>query len=292
MAEHAELRRVVAEFLGVDAASIGSDIPLGLSSSLARARLDATLRRQLGIKCAAVYTARRFGELEAAVLGANGAALEPVAQPGRAPATEQPPRAAEPLAGVPGAALRCGVDIVEIAELPEAGDYWEHDLYRHAFSDAEIAYCSTQPNPREHFAARWAAKEAIKKLSGRYLAAELKDLEILPAADGAPGARWLGTLLPIALSLSHTRSAAVAVALEDRARDADGVTPSGSLHVPGARAATSWNGSAVQVAAAPPPSVVPSAPQARGGARALTWVLLSATAAVAVWALLRSFGVA
>src|SRR5262249_54037361 len=69
MAEQADVRRIVAEVLGVEPASIDAGTPLRLSSSLARARLDAVLRKQLGVKCAAAYTARRFGDLDHALLG-------------------------------------------------------------------------------------------------------------------------------------------------------------------------------------------------------------------------------
>src|SRR5262249_44690040 len=143
MANEAEqLVRVVAEFLALNTDSVRGDTPLGLSSSLARARLDAALRRKLGIKCAAVYSARSYGELEAAVTGQNT---------DRSPGAIEEPRAVDQASSTGSdsaftlpAGVQCGVDIVDIAELPKADDYWEHDFYRHAFSDAEIAYCSTQ----------------------------------------------------------------------------------------------------------------------------------------------------
>jgi holo-[acyl-carrier protein] synthase len=265
----AQLLRAVAEFLAVDASSVRRETPLGLASSLARARLDAVLRRELGITCAAVYSARNYGELEAAVagdsadrspeMGAEQGADDPAPVPGSEPAFALP------------AGVQCGVDIVDVAELPRADDFWEHDFYRHGFSAAEIAYCSTQAQPLEHFAARWAAKEAVRKCCARYVGAEPNELEVLRGADGAPGIRWRGAPLPIALSLSHTPTAAVAVAIAV-ARPTPSEPQRSSPAAPGAVSAPAPSGS-------------------RGGG-ALPWAVLTATAAAAAWALLRTFGAA
>jgi holo-[acyl-carrier protein] synthase len=264
MAESAQLRSVLAEFLDVEPTAIGPDTLLGprLSSSLARAGLDAALRRRLGVKCPAVYSVRSYRELEAAVF--DGEVPESAS-----PAEVQ--RVAE--VGVAADNVRCGIDIVEIAELPEASDYWEHEFYRHAFSAAEIAYCVTQPSPREHFAARWAAKEAVKKLSAAYLAAELAELEVGLAADGAPEIRRRGALLPVALSLSHSPSTAVAVAMLATAASGGQRSPNASP--------------APQAESASPAAAAPAAPP-RGQFTAL-WLLLLATAAVAGWALVRTW---
>ena len=286
MAERADLRRIVAEFLGMDPTAIDADTPLGLSTSLSRARLDAVLRSQLGEKCPAVYTARRFGDLDRALLGASRTDHGPGAPVDREALDGQPPLK---LARPSSAGLRCGVDIVEIDELPAPADFWENEFYRHAFSAAEIAYCSTQAHPRESFAARWAAKEAIKKLSGRYLAMELAELEILADADGAPVVRWHGDRLPIALSLSHSRLAAVAFAVEmSGAQETVGRTPEPLPH-PVGEAPGAANDARVRAARdanwlVRAPSVQPR--------RGLSWALLSLVVTVAAaWFLLRGFGV-
>jgi holo-[acyl-carrier protein] synthase len=285
MVEHADVRRVVAEFLGMEPASIDADTPLGLSSSLGRARLDAVLRRQLGVKCEAVYTARRFGDLDRALHGERAIDHERAVPTAReAVGTAHVPQVARSSS----ANIRCGVDIVDIDELPASVDFWEHNFYRHAFSPVEIAYCSTQADPRECFAARWAAKEAIKKLSGRYLAAELAELEILHGADGAPVAHWRGDPLPITLSLSHSRSAAVAFAVEMSDGHATVERVSGAPN--GAARDTSTEADARERAArevsqrARVPSTEPH--------RALSWALLPLVVSlIAAWFVLRGFGV-
>ena len=57
------------------------------------------------------------------------------------------------------------------------------------FTDAEIAYCRSQPSPPSSFAARWVGKEAVFKSLGvasKGAAAAMKDIEILPDASGVP----------------------------------------------------------------------------------------------------------
>lgn len=58
------------------------------------------------------------------------------------------------------------------------------------FTEAEIAYCRSQPSPPSSFAARWVGKEAVFKSLGvksKGAAASLKDIEILNDPEtGAP----------------------------------------------------------------------------------------------------------
>jgi holo-[acyl-carrier protein] synthase len=268
-----ELRAIVAEFLEVDAASIGPHTELGgarLSSSLARAGLDAALRRRLQSQCPIVYTARGYRELEAAVLGLSESSA---GQPDRTPVSAAPstaPPNAQPLPG----GFRCGVDVESVDHLPEADDYWEHDFYKTSFTAGEIAYCATQPNPREHFAARWAAKEAVKKLGPEYLQGELADFEVVRAADGAPQMRFRGGPLPIALSLAHAGAIAIAVAVcsPQRSDDQDRAT--------------------AERTKLPPPVATPVGTDGRS--RLLRWLesgLSVAALALAGWALARTFGI-
>lgn len=57
------------------------------------------------------------------------------------------------------------------------------------FTDAEAAYCRSQPSPASSFAARWAGKEAVFKSLGvpsKGASAAMKDIEILPNSEGVP----------------------------------------------------------------------------------------------------------
>ena len=99
-----------------------------------------------------------------------------------------------------------GIDIEEIDNLPQAGDYREHPFFQDHFTNAEIAYCIQQVDVRASFCGIWAAKEALLKAglipsSSRHL----NDFEISRDEAGRP-------LFPgCHLSISHTSKTAVAV---------------------------------------------------------------------------------
>ena len=97
-----------------------------------------------------------------------------------------------------------------IEHLPRVADYWEDPFYRDHFAPAEIAYCQLQETPALHFAARWCAKEALRKCDGAFLSTAMKDIEVVADETGAPFLVYHaggGTRrLPHAVSLSHTRT--------------------------------------------------------------------------------------
>jgi phosphopantetheinyl transferase (holo-ACP synthase) len=105
-----------------------------------------------------------------------------------------------------------------VENLPVVPDYWSDAFYSATFTPAEIAYCLLQARPLVHFAARWCAKEALKKCDPAYLQADLRTLEVQLNTSGAPYlcavADGHSTPLPFAMSLSHTTQAAVAVVVK------------------------------------------------------------------------------
>lgn len=89
------------------------------------------------------------------------------------------------------------------------------------FSLKEIAYCEAKTNKYEHYAARFAAKEAFFKAlgTGWINGTALNEIEILNEEMGKPAISFLGetalsvaamNLGKIAVSLSHLKSIAVA----------------------------------------------------------------------------------
>jgi holo-[acyl-carrier protein] synthase len=56
-----------------------------------------------------------------------------------------------------------GVDVVEIGEFEHIPFESNRRFYERCFSATEIAYCRSRPSPAQHFAARFAAKEAAVK---------------------------------------------------------------------------------------------------------------------------------
>ncbi len=81
-----------------------------------------------------------------------------------------------------------GVDITEIARLRTAMQRHKGGFARRVFTPAEQQYCDAHADPAPHYAARFAAKEALFKAIGTGWAKGVKwaDAEIQRAADGAP----------------------------------------------------------------------------------------------------------
>ena len=116
-----------------------------------------------------------------------------------------------------------GIDVVDLeAFRPRLSDALIADL----FLPDEIAYVRTQARPWEHYAGRFAAKEACMKALGRGLEDGLRfrDIEVIRAPDGAIELRLSGRARTAAderrmtrahVSLTHTAAtAAAAVVLE------------------------------------------------------------------------------
>ncbi len=112
-----------------------------------------------------------------------------------------------------------GVDVVDITRLERVAEEWQHRFLRKIFTPLEITYCESKPMPIQHFAVRFAAKEAFAKAiaTGWNHAFRWHDVEIENDVTGKPIIKLHGKLeqvfFPniIHLSLSHTRTSAVAV---------------------------------------------------------------------------------
>ena len=80
-----------------------------------------------------------------------------------------------------------GVDLVKIDRIDKAGKNHEGFLER-LFTDREREYCSRQKYPAQHYAARFAAKEAVLKAIGTWWSAGIKwtDMEVLHGEGGGP----------------------------------------------------------------------------------------------------------
>jgi phosphopantetheine--protein transferase-like protein len=217
----------MAEFLSIDPESLAVDYALTgprLHGSIARYALSSAIRRRTGLHSPVVFTARRYGELEAALLGgaySPASALASAINPSPQPARESKALkngAADSARSVEGlSAIGCGVDIELVENLPEAADYWTHEFYADAFTHAEIAYCLMQEHPRVHFAGRWCAKEALKKCDGRFAAVSMAKIEVERSESGALSLSHVidGTAhrLPHAVSISHTSLLATAIVI-------------------------------------------------------------------------------
>ena len=120
--------------------------------------------------------------------------------------------------------LGTGIDLVENDRVREMIDRWGSRFMDRVFCPAEQAYCLDKAFPHQHFAARFAVKEAVSKALGTGISPQVswRCIEVIrDSGSGAPSvqlhgpaadfARRLG-VAEILVSLSHTRNHAVASA--------------------------------------------------------------------------------
>ncbi len=130
--------------------------------------------------------------------------------------------------GVPGAGelgagvIGVGIDLLDVDRM-DAEKRREGAGFRdRVFHPNEVEYCDARNRPAEHYAARFAAKEAFAKALGTGIAKGVSWCEIEVARDdaGAPFFRLHGETARIArergvgrvhLSLSHARTLAAAI---------------------------------------------------------------------------------
>jgi len=99
-----------------------------------------------------------------------------------------------------------GLEIENIAALPDAGDYSQHEFYLANFTPSEIAYCTKEPKTKAAFQGLLAAKRAIIKSGAVSNPPEgHRSIEISFDGEGRPA--HPGCLL----SISHTETIAVAI---------------------------------------------------------------------------------
>lgn len=117
--------------------------------------------------------------------------------------------------------MTVGVDLIEIARIRRALDRYPGFRAR-CFTDAERVYCDSRPNPPQHYAARFAGKEAVGKALGFGVARAFAWREIEIHGRPKPAVRLSGRLEvwartmgagKIDLSMTHSRELAAAVAV-------------------------------------------------------------------------------
>ena len=120
-----------------------------------------------------------------------------------------------------------GIDIMEIDRFAEALARRPR-LADRCFTPDEAAYCASRAFPPQHFAARFAAKEAVGKALGIGMT-RWREVEVV-RGRGAPSVRLHGRyaaraerigVTHIHLSLTHGQLSAAAVAVAE-GRPADG----------------------------------------------------------------------
>ena len=136
-----------------------------------------------------------------------------------------------------------GVDLVEIARIEDSFRKFPGRFEQKIFTEVERAYCSRMPIPAQHYAARFAAKEACLKALGTGKARGIgwRDIGIVNLDSGQPvlvitgRAREIGDACHITaahVSLSHTRGHSMAAVVLECA---DGDSPADALNQEAAR---------------------------------------------------------
>jgi len=118
--------------------------------------------------------------------------------------------------------LGIGVDMVQVERIQHSLDRFGERFMKRVFTEGEIAYCISMKFPARHFAARFAAKEAVSKAFGTGVGRAMgwRDIDVHKKKSGEPflvlhgGAESLAkerAMKSAWISLSHTEHHAVAM---------------------------------------------------------------------------------
>ncbi len=121
-----------------------------------------------------------------------------------------------------------GIDVVDCARIESSIERFGERFLRRVFTEGEIAYSQSMKFPARHFAARFAAKEALSKAFGTGIGKAMgwRDLDVRKKESGEPyvvlsaGAQRMANELGVEkvwISLSHTDTIGMAtIVLEAR----------------------------------------------------------------------------
>lgn len=124
-----------------------------------------------------------------------------------------------------------GTDIVEISRIGQMIERHGETFLARVFTPNENGYCGPKKNKEQHYAGRWAAKEAVMKALGTGFIKGIgwKEIEIINLPSGKPTIVISGGvelhagemgIEEILITISHSREFATATAI------ALGTTPS------------------------------------------------------------------
>src|SRR5438128_5798599 len=120
-----------------------------------------------------------------------------------------------------------GTDIVECLRIGRMIEQHGELFLTRVFTEREIHYCQSRKHATEHFAGRWAAKEAILKSLGTGWRRGLcwTDVEVRNDPSGQPRVHMCGTakdhaqvlrVTDVLITISHCRAYATAFAVAVR----------------------------------------------------------------------------
>ena len=117
-----------------------------------------------------------------------------------------------------------GTDIIEIVRVGEMLDRHGEQFLSRVYTPTEVAYCGERKNYLQHYAGRWAAKEAVMKAlgTGWSQGVGFAEIEVRTLASGRPTLHLLGTarekatelgIGEVLITISHCRAYATATAI-------------------------------------------------------------------------------
>jgi len=118
--------------------------------------------------------------------------------------------------------LGVGIDIIEIDRIKKSIDNYDDHFMNKIYTKTEIEYAQSKSNKYQHFAARFAAKEAIYKAlsSDTDKTYSWQDVEIYNEVNGIPKVNFYGELKDylnnnkqLKISMSHSENYVACVAI-------------------------------------------------------------------------------
>lgn len=115
--------------------------------------------------------------------------------------------------------ISCGIDIVEIERIKKAIERTNGRFIKKVYTEKEIEYCESKENAKfEHYAARFAGKEAIFKAISGFLenkySVNWQNVQILNNKEGRPYIEFINTefkqIKSMDISISHSKQNAIA----------------------------------------------------------------------------------
>jgi phosphopantetheine--protein transferase-like protein len=104
--------------------------------------------------------------------------------------------------------ISIGIDIEDIANLPNTDNFSTEQFYIDNFSANEIGYCAAKINPLESFAALFSLKESIIKADNSLIKTQFNQIKIEHTKQGRP------KFESFYLSTSHSENLVVSVAIK------------------------------------------------------------------------------
>ncbi len=134
------------------------------------------------------------------------------------------PVPSDPAPRSPNHVIGLGTDIIETVRIGQMIERHGETFLQRVYTEAEVQYCQKKREYTQHFAGRWAAKEAVMKTLGTGWAkgVSFRDIEVCTSRSGRPSIELRGGAREVALGLgitdilitiSHCRAYATATAI-------------------------------------------------------------------------------